>query len=112
MNSRTLSLVGLGALLIGGCASAPENIAATSASDTRYQNLSCAQIARTASQVNAALASASDDQRKCRIEDDVAVVALGVPISKVTGCDKAQQVASLKGELQSIRRVATQKGCK
>ena len=112
MNSRLLSFVGLGALLMGGCASAPEDIAAKSTSDTRYQNLSCVQISRVESQVNAALASASKDQKKCRIEDDVAVVALGVPISKVTGCDKAQQVASLKGELQSIQRVATQKGCR
>ena len=112
MDSRILALFGLGSLVIGGCASAPEDIAATSTSDARYQPLSCAQLSQTASNVSAALASASNDQTKCRLEDDVAVVALGVPISKVTGCDKAQQVASLKGEQQSIRRVAAQKGCR
>ena len=99
------------AIVMAGCAKNPESIAPAYVSPMIYQNWSCAQLAAEHERLNAALATASDQQRKARTNDIVGVALIGLPVSSLSGDNIASQIARLKGEKEAVRKVMIRKNC-
>src|SRR5437763_1559194 len=91
----------MAALLLGGCATAPENIGPSDVSDFSYSNLTCEQMGQEQPRVVSALATASAAQREARNDDIAGVILLGMPVSSLSAGNMAHEVARLKGELQA-----------
>jgi hypothetical protein len=101
----------LATLLLGGCATAPENIAPIYVSDFSYSNWTCKQMAEEQPRLVAALATASAAQTQARNDDIAGVILIGLPVSSLSGSNMAHEVARLKGELQALQRAAILKNC-
>ena len=99
------------AAVASGCAKPPEAIAPAYVSDIVYRQLSCNDLAVETARVNQALARSSTQQENARTNDTVGVILLGLPVSSLSGDNIAPEIARLKGELEAINRVATQKRC-
>jgi hypothetical protein len=99
------------ALLLVGCAKAPESIAPSYISDVGYQSWTCEQLGGEQMRVSQALASASAQQRNARTNDTVGVIFLGLPVSSLSGDNIAPEIARLKGENEAIIRAMRIKGC-
>jgi len=69
----------LGALYLGGCATLPEKIAPSDISNASYGNWSCEQLSQEEPQLTAALAGASDAQRR-RNTDIAGLLFIGLPV--------------------------------
>lgn len=96
---------------MAGCAKPPEAIAPAYVSDITYRPLSCQDLAVESARINQALARASTQQENARTNDTVGVILLGLPVSSLSGDNIAPEIARLKGELEAINRVSTQKRC-
>lgn len=115
MNTNTRLASAL-ALAIGifatGCATAPENIAPAYVSHMSYMQFDTDQLGQEEARLQAALATASDAQRKARSNDTAGVILLGLPVSSLSGSNQASNVARLKGELEAIQKAMALKGGK
>ena len=98
-------------LTMSACAKSPESIAPAYVSPLLYQNWSCKQLAAEQERLNAALATASDQQRRARTNDIVGVVLIGVPVSSLSGDNIAGEIARLKGEKETVHKVMIAKNC-
>jgi len=104
------------ATILAGCASRAENISAAYVSPVLYENLSCQQLAREATNVSARAQTAAGMQNK-KAGQDAAAMTVGLvlfwPALFFTQGDGAQaaEVARLKGEMQAIEDASTRKGC-
>lgn len=112
MNAKLL-LFALSAagVALSGCATKPESIAPAYVSDIQYLNMTCAQLGEEQARLVAALAAASDAQRKARSGDTVGVIFLGLPTASLSGSNQASNIARLKGELDALQRAAIKKDC-
>src|SRR5262245_23271209 len=72
----------LAAVLLAGCAKAPESIAPSYVSDVGYQSWTCEQLGGEQMRISQALATASTQQRKARTNDTVGVIFLGLPVDR------------------------------
>ena len=104
-------ILGLTCLVIAGCAAKPEDIAASYTSPTTYSGWSCKQLQNEAIRVDNALNKASAAQNKARSNDTVGVIFLGLPVSSLSGGNVADQIASLKGQKETIEQTANLKNC-
>ena len=115
MRNNIMALVAIVALvavaLLSACAKTPESIAPAYVSPLTYKNYACDQLAEEITRVSQALTLASQQQRNARSNDTVGVIFLGLPVSSLSGGNVADQVARLKGEQETIRRVMTEKRC-
>jgi hypothetical protein len=112
-----ISILGLAAALsITGCATAPDKIATTYVSPLQYQNYDCDQISaelervtRHAGELNADLAKkASNDTTKTT----VGVILFFPVLFFLDGnSPQAAEYAHLKGERDSLEKVAIDKKC-
>jgi hypothetical protein len=99
-----------------GCATAPSTIPAASTSDEVYKTLDCDGLRKERDRVNSTLRAVTDDQQSRAGRDAFAATA-GAVVSPVfylllTGeSGVAAEVARLKGELEAVTRVGTQKNC-
>lgn len=98
-------------LVLSACAVAPENIPPTYVSEMTYQPFSCEQLGQEQARMVAALATASDAQRRARSNDTAGVIFLGLPVSSLSGSNQASNIARLKGEIDAIQRAGIQKNC-
>lgn len=113
---KRLHLAAIAPLLLAGCATSPDNIAATYVSPVPYQTMSCDQLRAEAQRVSAAAAAASGRQKQQAGSDAVAMgvsLVLFWPAIFFVGGDKtnATQVAELKGEMQAIEDANSAKSC-
>lgn len=97
-----------------GCAEKPENVAAAYVSPLQYERYSCRQISEEAQRISQRVSELSGVQRQKRTGDIVATTAAVIvfwPAAFVVGGDDAQtaELARLKGEFESIQKVAIQK---
>ncbi|MEM1039448.1 MAG: hypothetical protein AAGI12_08250 [Pseudomonadota bacterium] len=104
------------AIVLAGCAAKPENIQASYVSPLTYQNYSCNQLAEEAQRVSGRASQAVGIQKKAATRDavatGVAVVVFWPALFFVKGGGTNEaEVAKLKGEMQTIERVSTQKKC-
>ena len=104
------------ALSMAGCASKSEDISASYVSPVMYQNYTCDQLSVEAQSVSQRAAVASGQQDKARKNDTVKTtvgVVLFWPVLLFNEGDgaKANEVASLKGQMQAIQQASVQKNC-
>lgn len=98
-------------LLLSACAKDPESISPSYVSEVGYRSWSCAQLGEESERVGAALTRASAQQSNARTNDIVGVVLIGLPVSTLSGDNIAPEVARLKGEQETLRRVMITKNC-
>ncbi len=115
MGSRIFLILGL-CFFIVGCASSSEEIAPSYVSPLQYQHLSCAQISSEMERVSqhaAKLAGVTDSNAtKDKVTTAVAVVVFWPAAFLVKGDgQQAAELARLKGEFQTLEKVAIQKKC-
>ena len=104
------------ALAIAGCASKSADISPSYVSPVMYQNYTCKQLSEEAQGVSQRAAIASGQQDKARKNDTVKTtvgVVLFWPVLLFNEGDgsKANEVASLKGQMQAIQQASVQKNC-
>lgn len=104
-------IAGSFAVVVAGCAQAPESIQPSYVSQSNYINWSCPQLAEERGHLSAALATASAQQQSARTGDTVGVILLGLPVSSMSGESIAPEVARLKGEQEAVRKVMIRKHC-
>jgi hypothetical protein len=103
-------------LLLAGCASKSEDIQAAYISPVTYQNFTCQQLQMEAQNVSERAAVASGQQDKARKKDMVKTtvgVVLFWPVLLFNEGDgaKANELASLRGQMQAIQQASVQKSC-
>ena len=104
-------MAGLLVLSAAACAQKPEAIAPAYISPTTYQTLNCSALSAEAVRVDNALTQASAQQTKARQNDTLGVILIGMPTSSLSGGNVADQVASLKGQKQTIQQTQIARGC-
>lgn len=101
----------LSLLLLAACAKDPESIAPSYVSEVGYRSWNCTQLAEESGRVGEALSRASTQQSNARSNDIVGVVLIGLPVSTLSGDNIAPEVARLKGEQETLRKVMISKSC-
>lgn len=103
-------------IAIAGCAKKPEDVAAAYISPLQYDRYDCRQLAEEAERISVRVAELSGVQRQKRTGDMLATTAAVVvfwPAAFMVGGDDAQtaELARMKGEFETIQKVAVQKNC-
>ena len=102
--------------LLAGCATNPNNIAASYVSPVPYQSMNCDQLRAEAGRVSAA-ASASTGQQSKQATSDAVMTGVSLivfwPALFFIGGDKtnASEIAQLKGQMKAIEEVNSAKNC-
>jgi len=100
-----------GAIVVGACASSPEDIPPTYVSEVTYADWTCEQLAKESAKLSTALAAASKQQEDARTGDTLGVIFLGLPVSSMTGDNVAPEVARLKGHTNAVRQAMIKESC-
>lgn len=112
---RAVACLGL-AVLLAGCATRSEDIAASYVSPLQYQSYSCSQLGEEAQRV-AAQAGAAMEMQNSNADTDAAGMAIGLlilwPMLLFNQGDgaAAAEVARLKGEMTALEQANIQKRC-
>ena len=96
---------------LSACATKPENITPQYVSTLQYKDLSCSQLGVELARTEEALTVASGEQKKARSNDTLGVLFLGVPVSSLSGSNKAAYIGQLKGQVEAMNKVATLNNC-
>lgn len=99
------------ALLLGACATAPENIAAASLSSNAFMGQSCSSLNMNLVATSQKLENLSATQRSAASGDALGVFLIGLPISSMSGGDKEADISIAKAELQQIQSAISVSGC-
>ena len=86
---RACPLIIVSMLAAAGCAKSPDQISAVTIDDRTYQGLSCSQLSTEQLRNAQLLQALSADQRSAQSGDALGVFLLGLPISSMSGADKA-----------------------
>jgi hypothetical protein len=108
---RLALVLSLAAVTVAACAQKPESIAPAYVSPMTFVQHDCQQLAEEARRIDAALVTASAQQNKARSNDTVGVIFLGLPVSTLSGSNVADQIASLKGQKQTLEQTQISKRC-
>ena len=110
-------LITAAVLAVAACAPKPENVKSTYVPASTYQSLTCNQIAAEAINVSNRVHDASGVERRHRGQDQ-AITAAGLvvfwPALFVThghNASSATDLAQLKGDIEALEAVSTQKKC-
>ena len=98
-------------MLLSGCAARPHKIEAEYVSELNYDRRSCDELRDEQFRLVEALNHAARSQKTARRWDIVAVVAIGLPVSSLSGMNRASEIARLKGEWAAVLSVAQRKSC-
>ena len=109
--NKYLLLAALSCVSLSACATKPENITPQFVSTVQYKDLTCSQLGTELSRHEDALAVASGEQKKARSNDTLGVIFLGLPVSSLSGSNKASYIAQLKGQIEAMNQTATLKDC-
>ena len=99
------------AFVLAACAQKPESIQPSYVSPVTYDAWTCPQLAQESARVEAALATASKQQKDARTGDTVGVLLLGMPTASMSGEAVAPEIARLKGSKEAIQQSMTLKNC-
>jgi hypothetical protein len=115
-NSISVILKILIATSLAGCASKAENIAAAYVSPLQYQSYSCSQLgeeaARIATRANQVAGVQDGKATNDAVATGVGVIIFWPALFLIKGdSTTAAELARLKGEIEAIEKVATQKKC-
>ncbi|GBQ64854.1 hypothetical protein AA103196_0989 [Ameyamaea chiangmaiensis NBRC 103196] len=107
---KQLTTLGFVATLTA-CASSPEHIQPTYVADTAYASQSCSELGQSEVRETDMLTALSDKQHRAHKTDTWGVIALGVPLSELSGSDVSRTLALEKGKMDAIHRVEAEKSC-
>lgn len=113
---RRIVFVALTALLVGGCASKPEDIVALPYPDEAYANLSCEALGLERIRVRDQVLEATGQQRSERKKDQAwgwtGAILFAPALFMMDGNEEnATRLAQLKGQYESLERVSSAKRC-
>ncbi|KAA0689417.1 hypothetical protein DTW90_31420 [Neorhizobium sp. P12A] len=111
MNRRLLTAAII-LLSLASCAKRPGAIEPADIPMAAYQNDGCPALAANLKTEQSKLDSLSKDQNNAANGDAFGVFMIGVPVSSLTGADKAGDIAVEKGKVQAIQNQQHAKGCK
>lgn len=89
-------------LALAACAAAPEDVAPITMSSSAYAGASCGAIRAERAAATVRLASLFEDQRTARNNDVVSVIILGIPAASLSGADRSNEIAALKGQIAAM----------
>ena len=107
---RPLAVVSL-AIFTVACAQNPEKVLAFSVSEEAYAERDCAGLNDEATRLGGALDVEYENQRKARSNDAAGVFFLGLPVASMSGRNRSDEIARLKGELNAVENVAQTQNC-
>lgn len=107
---RPLAIVSL-AMFTVACAQTPEKVLAFSISEEAYSGKDCAGLSDEANRLGGALDVEYENQRKARSNDAAGVFFLGLPVASMSGQNRSDEIARLKGELNAVENVAQTQSC-
>jgi len=113
---KKIAAASLAALMLAGCASSAESIHARHVSEARFHGYDCQQVAEEMRQVDARLADLSSRQN-ANAAGDAALMTVGLIvfwpalIGMAATNDYADEIGTLKGERETLERVAIRKKC-
>ena len=107
----SIALLIASTVTLTACATKPENITPQYVSTVQYNELTCSQLGVELARSEDALAVASGEQKKARSNDTLGVIFLGLPVSSLSGSNKAAYIGQLKGQVEAMSKVATIKNC-
>ena len=90
------------ALALAACAQAPDAIAPVAMPGGMYDHLSCQQARAERERLGQSLAALEAQQRSAVAGDALGVFLIGVPMSSLTGGDKAGLIAAERGKLLAL----------
>lgn len=105
------------ALIVCGCAKSADEIAPAYVSPLAYQNYNCAQIGEEVHRISVRASELSGIQDE-KATTDAVVTTVGVivfwpALFFIEGDGQnAAELARLKGEYETLQRIASEKGCK
>lgn len=91
----------IAALAMAGCAKSPDAIAPVSMTGA-YDRVSCSQARAMLVTETQTLASLDARQRQAVTGDAIGVFLIGVPLSSLSGGDKAGEIAAGKGKIAAL----------
>lgn len=97
MNLKTISVLALSAAALAACAQSPDAIAPVSMGNA-FDGVSCATAQSMLTTTNQQLAVLSAQQQSAVTGDTLGVFLIGVPVSSLSGGDKAGLIAAEKGK--------------
>lgn len=113
---KSLIVAAVTVLFIQGCATAPEKIEAKYVSPLLYQSYNCEQLALELRRIGTKTQSAITGQ-KSEANKDAAVMGVGfilfwpALLFFANDEDRGEELAQLKGEMETMEHVAIQKKC-
>lgn len=110
MNRKLIAAIIL--LPLAACAKRPGAIEPADIPMAAYQNDACPMLANNLKTEQAKLDALSKQQNNAANGDAFGVFMIGVPMSSLTGGDKAGDIAVEKGKVQAIQNQQHAKGCK
>lgn len=98
---------------LAACTSArsPDRIDPTYVNSLAFQGMSCKALNAKAAQTDAALATATEKQKRAYTSDAVSGFLIGVPVATMSGQDIGAEVGRLKGEQWALGDVRKAKKC-
>ena len=101
---NVLKLAAVGAVMLSAaCTPRPDSIAPVPMTGA-FSSLSCAQASSQLATERQNLAILSEQQNRAATGDAVGVFLLLVPVSKMTGGDKAREVGTSKGKVLALEQ--------
>ncbi|WP_259650048.1 hypothetical protein [Gluconacetobacter diazotrophicus] len=98
-------------VFLAGCAASPEDVKPSYVADTAYASQSCEQLGQSELREGDVVNTLSDKQRRAHKTDTWGVIALGIPLSELSGTDVKGVLAREKGKLDAIHRAQSIKEC-
>ncbi|MEO8677110.1 MAG: hypothetical protein ABI569_16160 [Casimicrobiaceae bacterium] len=114
--NRTIALVVTVALVVGGCATASKDIAATYVSPNQYSTYDCEQLAAEAGRIQTRVVQLGGRLDQAA-QNDAGIMVVGVvlfwPVLFALGGTKQQEAeyARLKGEYEAVEQAAIARKC-
>ncbi|WP_311030919.1 hypothetical protein [Mesorhizobium koreense] len=111
MKLRSIVGVALACASLSACAKNPESIAPMTMPINAYSGLDCRQLGSEHQKTSLQLQQVEAAQRQAVTGDAVGVFLIGVPVSSLSGSDRAGEVAQYKGEMVAIESAQRNRHC-
>ena len=99
---KPIVLIAAASLTLAACAQSPDSIAPVSMPGGMYDSYSCQAARAEYATVTESLAALESRQRAAVAGDAFGVFLIGVPMSSLTGGDKAGLIAAEKGKVLAL----------
>lgn len=101
---------------VAACASHADNVSAAYVSPLQYKDYNCgqlrAELARISSRVREVSGAQNNTADKDAVATGVGLVLFWPALFFISGSDRAEELARLKGEYDAVEQAAIQKNCK